>query len=381
MSDHHEKYSKKDYHSSHRNHHYRDYDRERTYKSYRNMENRHRESRGHREHRDYDDRSYKERHRKSKYYDNNSEYSRRKSSRDYSRSISRSRSVSRKSYEQDNKIRSVFTSQPTEKNEDNTQNNVNNNVNVTNNPHLVSSLALLPTAVHTERKLYIGNLPNGITSPILVKMLNAALKSINPTEYASIEPIISAWINDDNHYGFIEFINADYATKGFVLNGFNFLGQVLKLGRPKTYQKSPPSSPLSSQTPPVPPPASNSFASLLLNDAKFSEKNMKKITFPTKLLCFVNIVKGCNLDDDDEYQFLIDDVKKECQKYGNVVAVLLPRKDIEGKILEGIGNAYVLFDDVEGSKRARKELSLRRFDNKIVTIRYEDEEEFLKKIS
>ena len=40
----------------------------------------------------------------------------------------------------------------------------------------------------------------------------------------------------------------------------------------------------------------------------------------------------------------------ECEKYGKVNEIFIPRKDIEENDVDGMGNAYVLFDSVDDVK-------------------------------
>ena len=91
---------------------------------------------------------------------------------------------------------------------------ITNQFSLYTNPYLVQSLALLPTAQNTDKKLYIGNLPNGMTPPSLIKMLNIALLTLKPEDFSPGEPVISAWVSPDGHYAFVEFRTAEEATKG-----------------------------------------------------------------------------------------------------------------------------------------------------------------------
>jgi len=60
------------------------------------------------------------------------------------------------------------------------------------------------------------------------------------------------------------------------------------------------------------------------------------------------------LDDDEEYNDIILDIKEECGKYGRVDSVFIPRKDVEDNPTPGMGNAYVEFFTLEEAKEARK---------------------------
>jgi splicing factor U2AF subunit len=78
------------------------------------------------------------------------------------------------------------------------------------NPNLVQSLVLLSTEYKTDRKLYIGNLPAGLTQQTLVQLLNNTILSVKTEGFA---PIISAWISADGDYAFVEFRSPEEAHK------------------------------------------------------------------------------------------------------------------------------------------------------------------------
>ena len=239
------------------------------------------------------------------------------------------------------------------------------------NPYLVQSLALLPTAQNTDKKLYIGNLPNGMTPPSLVKMLNIALLTLKPEDFAPGEPVISSWVSPDGHYAFVEFRTAEEATKGFVLNGFKIMGIPLKVGRPKTYQGLPQS------VEDIGP--SNTVAAILMKTKKNIPVKTYKFVMPTKILCLNSIIKGLDIEDEDKYNEIAEDIKSECEKYGKVMEIFMPRKDVEDNATPGMGNAYVMYEDIEQSKLARRFLSLKRFNNKLIYIQYIPEDDFINK--
>ena len=93
---------------------------------------------------------------------------------------------------------------------------------------------------------------------------------------------------------------------GFVLNGVNVMGKPLKVGRTKTYQGL--------MTMGNDNLLSNSVASVLINGIMNAPLKGEKITFCTKVLFFKEIS---------------EDIKLECEKYGKVNEIFIPRKDIE----------------------------------------------------
>ena len=239
------------------------------------------------------------------------------------------------------------------------------------NPYLVQSLALLPTAQNTDKKLYIGNLPSGMTPPSLIKMLNLTLQTLKPDDFSKEQPVIGAWVSPDGHYAFVEFRTAEEATKGFILNGFKIMGVPLKIGRPKTYQGLPQT--IEDSGP------SNTVAAILMKSKKNIEIKKYKVIMPTKVLCLNSIIKGLDIEEEEKYNEVKEDLKNECEKYGKVLDIFMPRKDVEDNETPGMGNAYIMFDSVEQSKLARKFLSMKRFNNKLIYIQYIPEENFINK--
>ncbi len=62
----------------------------------------------------------------------------------------------------------------------------------------------------------------------------------------------------------------------------------------------------------------------------------------TEVLCLLNMVTEDELLDDDEYEEIIEDVKDECNKYGNVKSIEIPRP-IPGVDVPGVGKVRILF--------------------------------------
>ena len=100
---------------------------------------------------------------------------------------------------------------------------------------------------------------------------------------------------------------------------------------------------------------------------------------PTNVLSLNSIIKGLDIEDEDKYNEIKDDIKNECEKYGKVLDIFMPRKDVEDNATPGMGNAYVMYENIEQSKLARKFLSLKRFNNKSIYIQYIPEENFFNK--
>lgn len=98
----------------------------------------------------------------------------------------------------------------------------------------IQAMSMAQTA-KIDRKLYVGNLPPGITQQLLMNIVNEAMLSLGVIEEPG-NPVISTWISTDTHYAFVEFRNAEEANLGFRLHGMNINGSEIKIGRPKAYE-------------------------------------------------------------------------------------------------------------------------------------------------
>jgi splicing factor U2AF subunit len=160
------------------------------------------------------------------------------------------------------------------------------------------------------------------------------------------EPILSAWISTDAHYAFVEFRSAEEANNGFQLNNISILGQPLRVGRPKTYSGM--------MTMGDDGGVCNTFAAAL-SSGTMKPVVGKKIQCPSRVLCFKNIVKDIDIENEDIFDEVRDDIKEECRRFGGQVeSIFIPRKDVDDNFTPGMGNVYVMFDNIEEAKEVRR---------------------------
>ncbi len=78
-----------------------------------------------------------------------------------------------------------------------------------------------------------------------------------------------------------------------------------------------------------------------------------KVQPPSRILVLKNIVQIHELEIDEEYQEIKEDVKEQCSIHGRVIQVKIPRP-ITGENVPGLGKIFVEFSSVEEAKEARK---------------------------
>lgn len=61
---------------------------------------------------------------------------------------------------------------------------------------------------------------------------------------------------------------------------------------------------------------------------------------PTEVLCLMNMVSPEELLDDEEYEEIVEDVRDECSKYGQVKSIEIPRP-VDGLEVPGTGKVDI----------------------------------------
>lgn len=105
--------------------------------------------------------------------------------------------------------------------------------------------------------------------------------------------------------------------------------------------------------------------------AKYKEMN------PSKVICIKNMCSMKELEDEEEYEDLYDDVMDECKNYGKVVTVRIPK--YEGNYnVPGLGKVFVEYLSRDGAAFAKEHLNGKNFHGRIVEVVYHPEEMFKK---
>uniref|UniRef100_T1INQ3 Splicing factor U2AF subunit n=1 Tax=Strigamia maritima TaxID=126957 RepID=T1INQ3_STRMM len=96
---------------------------------------------------------------------------------------------------------------------------------------------------------------------------------------------------------------------------------------------------------------------------------------PTEVLCLMNLVVPEELRDDEEYEDILEDIREECNKYGVVRSLEIPRP-IDGIDVPGLGKVFVEFNSVLDCQKAQQNLSGRKFANRVVVTAAYDPEKY-----
>lgn len=94
------------------------------------------------------------------------------------------------------------------------------------------------TITRQARRLYVGNIPFGVTEDEMMDFFNQQMHLIGLAQ-ADGNPVLACQINLDKNFAFLEFRSIDETSQAMAFDGINFKGQVLKIRRPHDYQPMP----------------------------------------------------------------------------------------------------------------------------------------------
>uniref|UniRef100_A0A3P9JPD3 Serine/threonine-protein kinase Kist n=1 Tax=Oryzias latipes TaxID=8090 RepID=A0A3P9JPD3_ORYLA len=88
------------------------------------------------------------------------------------------------------------------------------------------------------------------------------------------------------------------------------------------------------------------------------------VLLPSPVLRLLNLIDDSHLHNEEEYEDIMEDMKEECQKYGSVVSLLIPKEN------PGKGQVFVEYANSSDSKEAQRLLTGRTFDGKFVVATF-----------
>lgn len=268
------------------------------------------------------------------------------------------------------------------------------------NANSVQMQSAFPQLTRQARRLYVGNLPTGmgLTEKMLTEFFNATVTSLG---IKTPQPVLSCWLSSQGTFCFVEFRGCQDANICMgLLQGITLGGRSLRVGRPADYKPPPPHLETyivgfpPGQTPPGAPsqPAQMDMG-MGMNMLGFS---MSQIAGPspapagpvTLVVLLQNMVKESELNDDEEFKEIHNDVKEECDKFGAVEKIVIPRPYQESKEEDdlgprtgvGVGRIFVKFKDTDGAQKAQAALNGRLFNENAVKATFYPESDFSNRV-
>jgi len=257
-------------------------------------------------------------------------------------------------------------------------------------PHVQASTWQALTGQHVDqtivdpstkvyRELYIGNVSPEMTETSLQEFLGSAMAQVGLTT-SDGNPILQVRLSGT--FAFVEIRTVEEASHMMNLNGIPFMGQFLKIKRPTKFPgpeiphlnwedilakymagelKAKPGAGAGAAVAPAPTAAAPSAASP---------------GTPSKVMTLSNMVTKDDLEDDETYEEIVEDTKEECEKYGTVQSLQIPRPK-DGP--HGIGLVFVQFSNEGEAKKAIDALKGRTFAGNKVEAKFFPEDKYLAK--
>jgi splicing factor U2AF subunit len=223
------------------------------------------------------------------------------------------------------------------------------------NPNLnLSAIGLTPGGVSSadsHDRIFVGGLPYYLTEDQCRELLG----SFGPIK--SFDLVKDRETGKSKGYGFVVYIDnaiTDIACSG--LNGLQMGDRTLTVRR-ATEQGATGAAPTTTF-------ASMGAASTTLSGA-------------TPIVVLENAVTPEELVNPDEYTDILEDMREECSKYGQVTHIIIPRPAPDGSKQSGVGKVIIEFIDVNASVKARNAMHGRKFGGRSVVATYLPEEKFL----
>lgn len=99
-------------------------------------------------------------------------------------------------------------------------------------------------------------------------------------------------------------------------------------------------------------------------------QRVSTVSNPSPVLRLFNIISLEDLEEDEDYEALLEDLREGCEKFGTVVNLHVPRVQQDGSEVPGLGYAFVQYSSVLEAAKAAKLLRLKTFNGKQVQLDY-----------
>ena len=234
-----------------------------------------------------------------------------------------------------------------------------------------SALGSLTSATGGEgrlREVYVGNLTPGlVTNSEIEQLLNATMAAGFPElAWEGKRAVVHSKLSIDGKFAFVMFQTTAMADAALQLQGIELCGKPLTFARPEGW---------------IPPDDVKAIAKkaegLMKTLIQSSVDAISSVKAKTRVVRLQNLIQPESLDDMEEYAEVVEDIEEECRKCGAIEECVVPRRSdsIEAR-MKYVGDAMVMFADVDAAAKAIKSMNGREFDGNKVKATYMDETVF-----
>eukprot|EP01057_Protomagalhaensia_wolfi_P002288 Protomagalhaensia_wolfi_Nauph_80__2287@NODE_2493_length_1076_cov_4_108004_g1953_i0_p1_GENE_NODE_2493_length_1076_cov_4_108004_g1953_i0NODE_2493_length_1076_cov_4_108004_g1953_i0_p1_ORF_typecomplete_len243_score48_01RRM_1/PF00076_22/0_00034RRM_1/PF00076_22/0_0033Limkainb1/PF11608_8/0_0092Limkainb1/PF11608_8/8RRM_5/PF13893_6/11RRM_5/PF13893_6/19HisKA/PF00512_25/0_28_NODE_2493_length_1076_cov_4_108004_g1953_i033761 len=200
-------------------------------------------------------------------------------------------------------------------------------------------------------------------------------------------PVLCVWFaKDKGNYGFVEFASVEETERALTMDGMDCLGVAIKVSRPNDYcsatqQQNPAMTLMGQQSAQmlqmqagVPMATTTQLPGGALAAALSVPPDLNDLS-TAMVLCLKKIVLPTDVDDDDEYGEILEDIKEGCEQCGKTVNSLIVTPKLEGKdpLLE-VGDVYLEFETPQSADTCLSLMTERKyFDRPIQAVKISDD--------
>jgi Transcriptional repressor len=234
-----------------------------------------------------------------------------------------------------------------------------------------------PNEEKLNRELFIGNTTPEMTGEMLMDFLGKAMEQVGLTILPG-NPINACRVN--GKFAFIELRTVKETENALNLNNIPFMGAMLRVGRPSKYN-----GPLTKHGnwedilakymsgELVLPNQSGGNSSTAATAAATTAQSAENVGFTSRVVELKNMLTLGDLENDEEYQDIMEDTKDECSQFGSLKSVIIPRSG------PGATKIFLEYLTKEDAAKAITGLAGRTFDGRKVLAAFFSEDKFASK--
>lgn len=220
-----------------------------------------------------------------------------------------------------------------------------------------------------NRELFVGNTTPEMTESMLKDFLGRALEQVGLTQMPG-NPILACRVS--GKFAFVELRSKEEAANALNLNNIPYLGAQLRVGRPSKYTG--PETPHGNWEDIL---AKFMSGELQLNvatqaptAAAIAPTPVAQQQQPTSIVSLKHMLTEQDLEDDAEYNDILEDTRDECASFGTLKNIVIPRSG------PGATKIFLEYLSVEDADKAIAGLAGRTFDGRKVEAVYFDPVKF-----
>lgn len=220
-----------------------------------------------------------------------------------------------------------------------------------------------------NRELFVGNTTPEMTESMLREFLGNAMLQVGLNILPG-NPISACRVS--GKFAFIELRSPQEAANALNLTNIPFMGAQLRVGRPSKWNG--------------PPDHHGNWEDILakymsgelqLGDAAVTPAPAVAAAPsnpPSRVVELKNMLSAQDLENDDEYNDILEDTREECSQFGQLVSVIIPKANEVGAT-----KIFLEYTSNDDAQKAIDGLRGRTFDGRKVQAEYFDETRFAAK--